>query len=51
MLCVTKVSDQAGRLPDALEPGIHYARTHWIRGFMTFQLVRRNRTVMLAMPE
>jgi len=32
---------------DALDPGLHGARTHWIRGFMTFQLVRRIRTVML----
>ena len=22
--------------PDAVKPGIHGARTHWIRGFMTF---------------
>ena len=28
----------AGRRPDALKPGIHCARTHWIRGFMAFQL-------------
>jgi len=32
---------------DALEPGFHCARTHWIRGSMAFQLVRRTRTVML----
>ena len=40
--------------PDVLDPGFHCARTHWIRGFMTFQLVRRIRTVMLmvtACPE
>ena len=30
-----------------MEPGIQCARTHWIRGFMAFQLVRRIRTVML----
>jgi hypothetical protein len=39
-----------GLLPDALKPGIHCARTHWIRGFMTFQLARRTRTVMLMAP-
>jgi hypothetical protein len=27
-----------GPLPDALKPGIHCVRTHWIRGFMAFQL-------------
>ena len=37
-------------LPDAMKPGIHGARTHWIRGFMTFQLARRTRTVMLVVP-
>jgi hypothetical protein len=30
----------AGRLPDAMKPGFHRARTHWIRGFMTFRLGR-----------
>jgi hypothetical protein len=30
----------AGRLPDALKPGIHCVRTHWIRGFIAFGLVR-----------
>jgi hypothetical protein len=29
--------DAAGRLPDAVEPGIHCVRTHWIRGFMAFR--------------
>jgi hypothetical protein len=29
-----------GPLPDALEPGIHCARTHWIRGFIAFGLAR-----------
>jgi hypothetical protein len=33
----------AGRLPDVMDPGIHGARTHWIRGFMAFQLARRIR--------
>jgi hypothetical protein len=37
-----------GSLPDAVEPGFHCARTHWIRGFMTFQLARRTRTVLLV---
>ena len=27
--------------PDALKPDIQCVRTHWIRGFMTFQLARR----------
>ena len=39
-----------GLLPDAMEPGIHCVRTHWIRGFMAFQLVRRIRTVRLMVP-
>ena len=38
------------RLPDALKAGFHCARTHWIRGFMTFQLARRTRTVRLTVP-
>jgi hypothetical protein len=40
-----------GPLPDAgldaMDPGFHCARTHWIRGFMAFQLARRTRSVML----
>jgi len=28
-------------LPDALKPDIQCVRTHWIRGFITFQLARR----------
>jgi hypothetical protein len=40
-----------GRLPDALEPGIHGVGTHWIRGFMAFQLARYTRTVLLTVPE
>jgi hypothetical protein len=40
----------AGRLPDALKPGIHCVRTHWIRGFMTFRRVRHARIVMLMVP-
>jgi hypothetical protein len=41
----------ARRLPDALEPGIHGVGTHWIRGFMAFQLARYTRTVLLTVPE
>jgi hypothetical protein len=26
-----------------MDPGIHGARMHWIRGFMAFQLARRIR--------
>jgi hypothetical protein len=33
-----------------MKPGIHCARTHWIQGFMAFQLARRTRTVMLMVP-
>ena len=39
-----------GPPPDALKPDIHGVRTHWNRGFMTFQLVRRTRTVPLMVP-
>jgi hypothetical protein len=39
-----------GPLPDALKPDIHCVRTHWNRGLMTFQLVRRTRTVLLMVP-
>jgi hypothetical protein len=37
-------------LEDALDPGFHCARTHWIRGFIAFQLARRTRDVMLMVP-
>jgi hypothetical protein len=30
-----------------MDLGFHCARTHWIRGFMAFQRVRRTNTVML----
>ena len=40
----------AGRLPDAVKPGFHGARTHWIRGFMAFQLACHARNVMLMVP-
>jgi hypothetical protein len=33
-----------------MKPGIHGARTHWIRGFMAFQSARRTWTVMLMVP-
>ena len=36
-----------GLLPDAVKPRIHCARTHWIRGFMTFRPAWRARTVVL----
>ena len=39
----------ATRPPDAMKPGIHCARTHWIRGFIGFCLARRTRIVMLMM--
>ncbi len=39
-----------GRLPDAVEPGFQCVTTHWIRGFMTLQLARRTRAVMLVVP-
>jgi hypothetical protein len=37
-------------LPHALKPGFHGARTHWIRGFMAFELARRTWIVMLMVP-
>jgi hypothetical protein len=40
----------AGRQPDAMDPGFHCVRTHWIQGFMAFRLARRTRGVMLAVP-
>jgi hypothetical protein len=39
-----------GLLPDAVKPGIHCARTHWIRGFIAFYWVRHARIVMLMVP-
>jgi hypothetical protein len=33
-----------------MEPDIHCVRTHWIRGFMAFQLARRTRIRMLMVP-
>ena len=37
-------------LPNAMDPGSHGVRTHWIRGFMAFQMTRRIATVMLMVP-
>jgi len=54
-----KLIMKLGRLADArepgfplrqdapLDPGFHFARTHWIQGFMAFQLARRTPNVML----
>ena len=39
-----------GLLRDAVDPEFHGVRTRWIRGFMTFRLVRRTRSVMLTVP-
>ena len=39
-----------GPLPDALKPDIHCVTTHWIRGFMTFQLALCTQAVMLMVP-
>ena len=39
-----------GLLLDAMKPGIHCVGTHWIRGFMAFQLVQRIRAVRLMVP-
>jgi hypothetical protein len=39
-----------GPLPDALDPGFHCVRAHWIRGFIAFQLARRVRAVVLMVP-
>jgi hypothetical protein len=33
-----------------VKPDIHGVRTHWIRGFMAFQLARRTRIVVLVVP-
>ena len=36
-----------GPLPDVMKPGFHCVRTHWIRGFMAFQMARRTPVLML----
>jgi hypothetical protein len=43
-----KIGPLPDALPAAVKPGFHCARTHWIRGLMAFQLVRRTRAVMLV---
>jgi hypothetical protein len=37
----------AGRPLDAMKPGIHCVRTHWIRGFIAFRPARLTRIVRL----
>ena len=44
------MSRRQDALPNAMDPGSHGFRTHWIRGFMAFQLTRRIATVMLMVP-
>jgi hypothetical protein len=39
-----------GPLVDAVKPGFHGVRTHWIRGFMAFRLAPHIRTVRLTVP-
>jgi hypothetical protein len=46
-----KLIMKIGPLPDAARRLPHACRTHWIRGFMAFQPVRRTRIVMLMVPE
>jgi hypothetical protein len=45
-----KIGLAAGRQPDAMKPGFHGVRTHWIQGFMAFQLAGRTRNVRLTVP-
>jgi hypothetical protein len=33
-----------------MDPGFHCVRTHWIRGFIAFQLARRTRIMVLMVP-
>jgi hypothetical protein len=44
------LSHHLGLLPDAVKPGIHCVRTHWIRGFIAFYRVRHIGTVVLMVP-
>jgi hypothetical protein len=37
-------------MPDAMKPDIHGVGTHWIRGFMAFQLARSAQNVRLMVP-
>ena len=39
-----------GLRPDVMELGFHCVGTHWIRGFMAFQLARCTRIVLLVVP-
>jgi hypothetical protein len=39
-----KLIMKIGPRPDALKSDFQCVRTHWIRGFMAFQLARRTRT-------
>ena len=39
-----------GPLPDAMKPGFHCVRAHWIRGFIAFRLARRTRPALLMVP-
>jgi hypothetical protein len=48
--CLTPPDALPYTLPRAMKPGIHCARTRWIRGFIAFQLARRTRNVMLMVP-
>ena len=40
----------AGVGPDAVDPGFHGVRAHWIQGFMAFKLARHARSMMLMVP-
>jgi len=46
----TGLSLRWAHCPNAMKPGFHCVRAHWIRGFITFQLARRTRTVLLVVP-
>jgi hypothetical protein len=45
-----KLIMKLGPLTDAVKPGIHRVRTHWIRGFMAFHLAQLTPTVMPMVP-
>jgi hypothetical protein len=40
----------AARCSNAVKPGFHGVRTHWIRGFMAFRLARCTRTTAGPVP-
>ena len=48
--CRTAAGRPPDACPDALNPGFHCARTHWIRGFIAFRLAWRTWTMMLMVP-